>query len=57
MLGVTLAWGIDANASLRGLWLSIAFLAVPARGALEAIQQNRRERAPHGEAPVEEGAG
>jgi hypothetical protein len=57
MLGVTIAWGIDANARPRGLLLPIALLAVPVLGAMQALRQSRRERAPHGETSVEAGAG
>ena len=38
MLGVTLAWGIDAQASLRGLLVGIWMLGIPALGALSALR-------------------
>jgi len=57
ILGVTIAWGIDANAKPSGLLLPIAFLAVPALGAVEAIRQSRREPATHSDRSIEEGAG
>jgi hypothetical protein len=57
MFGVAIAWGLDANGTPRGLLLPIAFLAVPALGAIEAIHQSHREAATHGESSMEESAG
>jgi len=38
MLGVSLAWGIDAQAGLRGLVVPIGILGIPALGALSALR-------------------
>ena len=57
MLGVTLAWGIDAETGLRGLVIPVAFLAVPIFGAVEAFRQAGREHIEGTGAPINEGAG
>jgi hypothetical protein len=38
MVGVALAWGIDAEAGFRGLVLPIVFLALPILGAFVALR-------------------
>jgi hypothetical protein len=38
MLGVAVAWSIDAEAGLRGLLVPIALLGVPALGAVVALR-------------------
>jgi hypothetical protein len=57
MFGATIGWGLNANARLRGLLLPLAFLAVPALGAIEAIGRSRREHAQPGITSIEQGAG
>jgi hypothetical protein len=57
MVGVTLAWGIDAEAGLRGLVFPIALLTVPLLGAVEAFRQVRREYGSCSGASLEESAG
>ena len=56
-LGVTFAWGVDAEAGLRGLVVPMALLAVPVLGAAESIRQGRREEMARRGAPLEERAG
>ena len=42
VLGLTLAWTVDAEAGFRGLVLPIAFLAVPFIGGVEATRHSAR---------------
>jgi hypothetical protein len=57
MVGVLLAWGIDAEASPRRLLLPIGLLALPAIGAVDALRQVRREQRANSELSMEESAG
>ena len=57
MVGVTVAWGIDAEASARSLVLPLGFLALPALGAVEALRQLRRAPGASGEGRLEQSAG
>jgi hypothetical protein len=57
MVGVLLAWSIDAEANPRRLLLPIGLLALPAIGAVDALRQVRREQRATGEGSMEERAG
>jgi hypothetical protein len=57
MLGMALAWAINAEAGLRAFLFPLAFLSAPALGAAEALLESRRERLVRGGAPVEGSAG
>jgi hypothetical protein len=56
MAGVIVAWGMNAEAGLRGLVLQMVLLALPALGAIEALWQAHREHRAGTEATSQENA-
>ena len=57
VLGVVLAWGVNAEATIRGLVVPIGLLSLPALCAVDLIRKTRRDRKATGASSKWEGAG